>query len=257
MTYALITGASKGIGKAIALEFAKRKINLLLVARTEDLLIDVAHNLGNQYSIHIDYFIADLSDPGSAQQIYDWCAINEYEVQYLVNNAGYGLSGSFDRYGIKEYMNNMQINMNTVVQLTYLFLPDLKKQKRGYILNIASSAAYQAVPFLSVYAATKSFVLQFSRGLHHELAKTNVSVTCISPGATDTDFATRAQVGEKGLKMADKVNMKPEEVAKIAVNAMFKRKMEVVTGFVNKMGVFFAWLLPKKTVEKVSSRIYQ
>jgi short-subunit dehydrogenase len=257
MTYAIITGASKGIGKAIAYELAKRKINLLLIARTEDLLIDLAHDLGNNYSIDVDYFLADLADPTSAQQIADWCIINQYEIQYLVNNAGYGLSGSFDRYRLKEYLENMQVNMNMVVQLTYLFLPDLKKQKKGYILNIASSAAYQAIPYLSVYAATKSFVLQFSRALHHELKKTNVSVTCISPGATDTNFADRAQVGERGLKLANKVNMKPEDVAKIAVDAMFKGKMEVVTGFINKLGVFMAWLLPKRMVEKTSSRIYQ
>ena len=136
-------------------------------------------------------------------------------------------------------------------------MPALKKQPKAYILNVASSAAYQAVPFLSVYAASKSFVLQFSRGLHLELKECNVSVTCVSPGATDTNFVDRAQIGPKGLSMAKKVNMQPTDVAKIAIDAMYNGKTEVITGLLNKVGAALAWLLPKKTIEKASSKIYQ
>ena len=151
----------------------------------------------------------------------------------------------------------MQLNMNAVVALTFLFLPLLKQQPKAYILNIASSAAYQAVPYLSLYAATKAFILQFSRGLHYELKKTIVSVTCICPGATDTGFAARAQLGAKGLKTAEKVNMTPEQVADIAVNGMFSGKTEVIIGLINKAGAFFAWLLPKKLVEQTAAKIYE
>ena len=110
---------------------------------------------------------------------------------------------------------------------------------------------------MSAYAATKSFVLQFSRGLHLELKGTPVSVTCVSPGATDTSFVDRANIGAKGLELAGKFNMQPAEVARIAVNAMFKGKTEVITGFLNKLGAALAWLLPKKTIEKASAKIYQ
>ena len=124
-------------------------------------------------------------------------------------------------------------------------------------MNISSSSAYQALPFMSAYAASKSFVLQFSRGLSVELEKTNVSITSVSPGATDTDFVDRAKVGKKALDLAKKFNMTPASVAKIAVNAMYSKKTEVITGVMNKLGAFLAWLLPKKTIEKASAKIYQ
>ncbi len=257
MSFALVTGASKGIGKAIALQLATRKKDLLLVARSEAQLQTVCAEAQNKYGVKAYHLALDLSQPGAAKMVFDWCRQNNYDVDVLVNNAGYGLSGTFDKYSLDEHLNMMQLNMNTLVELTYYFLPGLKQQSKSYILNVASSAAYQAVPFLSLYAASKSFVLQFSRGLHLELEKTSVSVTCISPGATDTAFADRANVGAKGLELAQKFNMQPAEVAKIAVDAMYKGKTEVIAGFLNKLGAALAWLLPKKMIEKTSSKIYQ
>jgi uncharacterized protein len=257
MSFALVTGASKGIGKSIALELASRKTDLLLVARNEELLRSLSENIRNEFSVKCHFLSMDLSARNASLQVFNWCRSNGYDVNILVNNAGYGLSGAFDKYSLEDHLNMMQLNMNVVVEMTYHFLPDLKKHPRAYILNIASSAAYQAVPFLSAYAASKSFVLQFSRGLHLELKGTTVSVTCVSPGATDTSFVDRANIGAKGLELAGKFNMQPAEVAKIAVNAMFKGKTEVITGFLNKVGAALAWLLPKKTIEKASAKIYQ
>lgn len=257
MSFALITGASKGIGKAIALQLAARKKDLLVVARSEAQLQQLCAEVSKAYGITAHYLCLDLSQPQSAARVFDWCRQNNYEVDTLVNNAGYGLSGAFDTYSINDHLNMMQLNMNVLIELTYYFLPALKKQPKAYILNIASSAAYQAVPFMSLYAATKSFVLQFSRGLQLELAKTNVSVTCISPGATDTAFVDRARIGAKGLELARKFNMQPDEVARVAVDAMYKGKTEVIVGFLNKLGAALAWLLPKKTIEKASAKIYQ
>lgn len=257
VTYALITGASKGIGKAIATELARRQYNVLLVARSEVPLQQLADHLTKTYAIEADYLAIDLSVSGAAQQVFDWCQTRNYAVQTLVNNAGYGLSGPFENYSVAEHENVMAVNMNVLVQLCRLFLPVLKQQPRAYLLNIASSAAYQAVPGMSLYAATKAFVLTFSRGLHQELRKTSVSVTAVSPGSTDTEFATRAQVGEKALKAAEKVNMTPEAVAKIAVENMLAGKAEVITGVVNKLGAFAAWLLPKGFVERTAGKIYE
>ena len=151
----------------------------------------------------------------------------------------------------------MQLNMATLVGMTRIFLPELRTRSKAYILNVASSAAYQAVPGLTLYAATKSFVLAFSRGLHQELSKSAVTVTCVSPGATDTDFPNRAQIGEKGMKAAEKLNMSPAAVASIAVRAMLAGKAEVITGFVNKLGAAMAWLLPKTLVERTAMKIYE
>jgi short-subunit dehydrogenase len=256
MTYALITGASKGIGRAIAGELASRHINLLLLARTEPLLKEIAETLSAKFHIRADYLAIDLSDSGAAMRIAEWVAEKGYTVNILVNNAGYGLSGRFERYSVKEHSDMMRMNMYLPVELTHLFLTQLKQQPKSYILNIASSAAYQAVPGLSVYAASKAFMLNFSRGLRYELRKTSVSVTAVSPGATDTDFVNRAHIGPTALKAAKKFNMTPQAVAKIAVDAMFRRKTERITGFVNKLAAFLVWLLPKKLSEKMAAGLY-
>jgi uncharacterized protein len=257
MTYALITGASKGIGKCISEELAKRGINVLLVARSEKLLQQQASHLSSQYNIDAAYLAIDLSAPAAPAELLAWCKTRSYQVTILVNNAGYGLSGPFEKHSLEDNLNMMQLNMISLVELSYLFLPELRKLQGSYILNIASSAAYQAVPNLSLYAATKAFVLSFSRGLRQELRKSSVSVTCICPGATDTEFTVRAKIGEKGLKAAAKMNMTPEAVGKIAVEAMLSGRTEVVTGTVNKVGKFMTWLMPKGLVEKVAMSIYE
>jgi short-subunit dehydrogenase len=257
MSFALITGASKGIGKAFAEELAVRKKDLLLVARSEQQLAQLKNELEQKFHIKVNYISMDLSVADASRNVFEWCQQNGYTVDTLINNAGYGLSGPFEKHPLDNHLNMMQLNMNTVVELTYLFLPMLKSQNRSHILNVASSAAYQAVPFLSVYAASKTFVLQFSRGLHQELNGTNVSVTCVSPGATDTAFVERAQIGQKGLDMAKKVNMKPADVARIGIDAMYQGKAEVITGILNKIGAAMAWLLPKGFIEKTSAKIYQ
>lgn len=254
--YAIITGASKGIGLAIARELASRKINVLLIARSRQLLEQEAGKIRAEYQVQVDHMAIDLTLPQAAQQIVGWCSLKNYPINILVNNAGYGLSGAFENYSLDEHRNMMQLNMHVPVELSYLLLPQLKQQP-SYIMNIASGAAYQAVPGLNVYAASKAFMLSFSRGLRYELKSSTVSVTAVSPGATETDFPNRAKVDSpKAKKMAARFNMQPVEVAKMAVDGMFAKKAEVVTGFVNKLAVFFAWLLPKSTLEKSAASIY-
>ena len=257
MLYALITGASKGIGKAIAEELAARQINLLLIARTESLLSRLAAELTEKYTISADYLAIDLSAADASFQIVNWIKGKGYAVNMLVNNAGYGLSGSFEQYSAQEHRDMMQVNMNVPVELSSLLIPELRKHPKSYLLNIASAAAYQAVPGLTVYAASKSFLLSFSRGLQYELRKTNISVTVVSPGGTETGFASRARVSKQAVKAGEKLNMLPEQVAKLAVKAMFDGKTEIITGFINQLGSFLVWLLPKKLTEKAAASIYQ
>jgi short-subunit dehydrogenase len=257
MSFALITGASKGIGKSMAFELAAKGYDLALVARSQDLLKQAADEIRTKHNVQVHYLAIDLSSTASAQEVFNWTKQNNFDVSILVNNAGYGLSGAFQSYSLEQHVNMLQVNCTTLVQLTYLFLPQLKQQKQSYILNISSSSAYQAVPYLSLYAASKAMVLQFSRGLRHELRKTSVSLTCISPGATDTEFNTRAQVGPKAMKAAKKVIMRPDQVAKVAIDSMFKKKTEVIVGAVNKLGGFLAWLLPKKLVESTTANLYE
>lgn len=255
--YALITGASKGIGKEIAAELAKKNYNLLLVARSEELLKSTALELQTKYGVKTQYLAIDLAAVGVAQQVFEWVSKNNFDLQVLVNNAGYGSVGSFESYTIEQNRDMMNLNMTTLTEMCHVFLPILKQKSKAYILNIASSTAYQALPQMAVYAATKIFVLNFSRALKHELKDTSVSVTCISPGATDTGFNDRAAVPAKARKAAEKVAMTPENVAAISVEAMFAQKAEVIPGFLNKLGAFLVWIAPKSVTETIAAGIYQ
>lgn len=257
MRYALITGASKGIGKAIAEELASRQVNLLLVARDVRLLEELTQTVKQQYHIQAHFLALDLAAPNAVQTLNSWIETNLFKVNILINNAGYGLSGPFTDYTVAEHKAMMQVNMTVPVELTGTLLPQLKTNQPSYILNIVSSAAYQSVPGLTTYAASKSFMLSFSRGLRYELRNKGVSVTAVSPGSTDTGFAARAKVGAKGLKAAEKVNMTPKAVAAIAVKAMYAKKAEVITGFINQLGAFLVWLFPKKLAEKTAAGIYE
>jgi len=256
MKYALITGASKGIGRALAWELAARKYNLLLVSRSANLLNEVGAAIKEKHSVSVDTFPIDLSLPDAASRIRDWCLSNRYNISVLVNDAGYGLWGNFDEISLEDQMNMMTLNMQSVVQLSYKMLPMLKKEQAAFILNVSSTAAYQAVPTLSVYAATKAFVLLFSRGLRRELAGTTVSVSCMSPGATSTEFMDRA--GMEALKAkAKKFEMSPEAVAKIGINGMFAGKTEIIPGFTNYLSAKLAEIVPKGLTEKIASAIYK
>lgn len=253
-TYALITGSSKGIGKSIALKLAKKGYNLLLVARSESALQEVKQQAEMENpGIDVQYKVLDLSEQDAASRIHNWSI--GYNISILVNNAGYGLWGKFENISLPDQLNMMQLNMNTLVELSYYILPLLKQHKEAYILNVASTAAYQAVPTLGLYSATKSFVLSFSRALNFEL-KGTVSVTCVCPGPVETGFADRAGMVILS-KMADRFNMQPDEVAETALKGMFNKKIEVIPGLTNKITAFANRLLPKRFIEKTAAGIYK
>jgi short-subunit dehydrogenase len=256
MPFALITGGSKGIGRAIAEILAHRGYDLLLIARSADLLEQVSTEIHSVTKRNCRWLAIDLASEQAAESVLSWILENQFDISILVNNAGYGLSGSFENYTADEHAEMLNLNIITLTKLTRLCLPELLKKPDGYILNIGSSASYQAIPMLSTYAASKAYVLNFSRGLYQELKKTNVSVTCICPGPTDTNFVNRAHIGPKGRKAAERFNMSPQIVAKIAVESLFRKKPEVITGAMNKLGAFFAWLLPKSMVEGVAKKLY-
>ena len=257
MALALITGASKGIGKAIAIELAKKKVDVLLVARSADLLERSARALSETYGVSTDYLSVDLTASGAAQKIARWCHEKNYAPDILINNAGFALSGSFNEHALEEETNVIAVNLSVVVELTHLLLPVMLKQTPAYILNISSQAAFQSVPGLNVYAASKAFIKSFSRGLRFELKKTNISVTVVFPGATNTNFASVARVGPKAQKAAKRFNMSPDEVAGVAIGAMYARKAECTPGFLNKLARFMVWLLPAYWSEKTAATIYE
>jgi short-subunit dehydrogenase len=257
MSYALVTGASKGIGKSIAEELARMGNDLILVARSENTLKELSEVLKQKYSVKVDYLALDLALPNAANEVYNWCISKGYSINILVNNAGYGLWGRFDELDLSKQEEMLQLNMHTLVQLTRAFIPTLKSEKKSYILNVASTAAYQAVPTLSLYAASKSFVLLFTRGIRLELKNSSISVSCLCPGPTSTNFVDRAGMSDAIKKKADAFGMSPEAVAKIAVKAMFKGKAEIVPGLLNKITVWFTAFVPKSIPENIAVNLYK
>ncbi|WP_029985571.1 SDR family NAD(P)-dependent oxidoreductase [Pedobacter jeongneungensis] len=254
--YAMITGASKGIGKSIAIALARRKTNLLLIARSADELSTLQSEIKNKYGVEVDILPIDLSSNDAPKMVLEWASNKDYQINILINNAGYGLWGKFVELDLAAQLEMCQLNMNTVASLCHLLLPILSKEKQSYILNVSSTAAYQAVPTLAIYSATKAFVLSFTRALRFELKDSSVSVSCLSPGPVDTGFASRAGL-DAFSKMAEKFNMQPDEVAEIAVKGMFARKSEIIPGFTNIISVYANRILPKGFIEKMAAGIYK
>jgi len=257
MSFALITGASGGIGLDIARELAKQKIDLLLVARSGENLSRAAKEITELFKVRVEYLSADLSNSGGVSSLLSWISKNNFPVNILVNNAGYGIWGSVEATSWADLSNMMNLNMISIVELCKSLLPELKKHKQSYILNVASTASYQAIPTLATYAASKAFVLLFTRGLRRELKKTNVSVSCLSPGATSTSFVDRAGMNEALKKKAEQFSMTSEEVAKIAVKGMFGKKAEIIPGFVNWFSVQMTYLVPKALPEAIAEGLYK
>ena len=255
MSYALITGGSKGIGKEMAFQLASKGYNLLLVARSFDELNEAKSEIERVYAVKVDVLASDLYSKEAPKQIFDWCESKKYEVSILINNAGHGLWGFFENLALDAQQKMIQLNISALVELTYLFIPILKKSKKAYIMNVGSTAAYQAVPSLAAYAATKSFVVLFTRGIRFELKKSSISVTCLSPGATTTNFTNRA--GMQAMQaLADKFSMPADVVAKIAVNGMLNGKSEIIPGFVNWISTMATYFLPKSIIENIAANLY-
>ncbi|SFD84962.1 hypothetical protein SAMN05518672_103501 [Chitinophaga sp. CF118] len=256
MAYALITGASKGIGKSIATALAQKHYDLLLIARSGKELEALADTLKTNYNVQVNCLALDLSLPNAAITVFNWCTTNHYTVSILINNAGYGVWGPFETSNLDKQAEMLQVNMHTPVALCFHLLPMLKAQPQSYILNVSSTAAYQAVPTFSLYAASKAFVLSFTRGLRQELKGSTVSVTCLSPGPVNTNFIDRA--GLQAIKAtAEKFGMHPDHVAGIALKGMFRKKAEIIPGAINAISAFSTRLFPKNLVEKIAASFYK
>ena len=255
MSYALVTGASKGIGKAFAENLAAKKYDLLLVSRSGVELEQVSKELQSRYGIKCSYLSMDLSRADGVEQVVKWMSDNQFEISVLINNAGYALWGRFDELALNEQNNIISVNISALVNLTYRLLPFLRKQPKAYILNVASATGYQAMPTFSIYAATKTFVISFTRALHHEMKDTNVSVTCLTPGSVKTGFVQHAQMPHM-QELSDKVAYDPDAIAKAGLNAMFAGKIEAVPGFLNFVGVFANRFISKSFAEKMVAKIY-
>ncbi|KAA9333157.1 SDR family oxidoreductase [Hymenobacter busanensis] len=258
MPFALITGASRGIGRALALEFARRGYGLLLVARSADTLAALAAEAQAQHGVSAAFLALDLTAPDAATRVATWADTTAAgELSVLVNNAGYGLWGRFAELPLAEQQNMLQLNMLLPVNLTHALLPLLRRQPQAYILNVASTAAYQAVPTLALYAASKAFLLTFTRGLRYELHESAVSVSCLSPGATATAFADRAGMNAAMQETSARFAMSAEEVAQAGVVGLLSGEAEIIPGALNKLSAKLTGVMPKRLTEKIAAGLYE
>lgn len=246
---ALITGATSGLGYEFVKLLANDGFNLVLVARNEEKLEEIKKTFTN---VEVTVIAKDLTVSGAAKEVFQEVKKEGIEIDVLINNAGFGLMGKFDELDLHTQMEMIQLNIATLTALTYYFLPSLKNRKRGRILNIASTAAFQPGPLMAVYFATKAFVLSFSEALVEELKDSNVTVTTLCPGATKTNFGTVANV--EGSKMFSRA-MEPDQVAKKGYQAMIRGKRVIVTGGLNKVGAIGTKFMPRSVTAKIAKYV--
>lgn len=239
----LITGASGGIGASLAHLFAQEGYRLILVARSEQKMQALAQQLYDLHQTSCIIIAQDLSLPHAAHTLYNKVAQEDLNVDILVNNAGFGKLGCFLEQSPSTIEEMAQLNVATLTLLTSLFLPGMLERKRGKILNVASTAAFQSLPYFAVYAATKAYVLSFTEALHAELKHTPIAVTALCPGPTHTDFAKRADAEHTTLFFK---SMSPDDVARQAYAALMKNKMTCITGTANRFIVFLEKLIPSR-----------
>lgn len=246
--YALITGATSGIGYELAKVFAQNKHNLIIVARSADELQAKAEEITSQYSVEVIPMAKDLFDANAASEIYNEVKGKDITVNILVNDAGQGVYGNFVETELARQLQIIQLNIVSLTTLTYLFLKDMVASNEGKILQLGSVVSELPAPLQSVYGGTKAYVLSFTEALISELKDSNVTLTVLQPGATDTDFFNKAgaqnsKIVEDKSKLSD-----PADVAKDAYEALMKGDDKVVSGFKNKAQVAMANVMPDTMV---------
>jgi short-subunit dehydrogenase len=246
MKWAIITGASSGIGKALAFEFATGGFNLLLTGRKEDALMEVAAAC-RQSGVETEIVVADLSCPEGVSNLLAAIASKGRRYDVLVNNAGFGIHGDFASTDIEQDIQLLNVQLTAALRLTRAVLPAMIEQHSGRILNVASVYSFSPVPFQSVYSACKAFLLSFSSSLQNELQGTGVTVTVFCPGITQTEFRSRAGIGENRPDSG----MPAEEAARIAYRTTTRGTHLVVPGFLNRLFMVVMRLLPATAAPKL------
>ena len=250
---ALITGATQGIGRELAWCFARGGFDVVLVARDREKLKKVAATLQQKFGVRAVILVKDLSRPNAPQKVFDELQRAQIEIDVLVNNAGFGAFGMFDQSDIDTTMQMLNLNINALTHLTRLFVPPMKQRGRGRVLNVASTAAFQPGPLMAVYYASKSYVLSFSEALSNELEKTSVTVTCLCPGPTKSEFQNRAQMTNS--KLFENSMMSAAQVAREGYAATMRGQVLIIPGRSNAMWAFLTRLLPRHLAPKIVRRI--
>jgi short-subunit dehydrogenase len=250
--WALITGASAGIGVALAEELASGGTNLVLTARRKDRLGELARRLSSQNKIKTEIFAADLAEKTAPETVFAFTKEKGIEVDLLINNAGFGQFGEFPTVEKQRLLDMVQVNCSAVVHLTYLFLPQMIARRRGDVLILASTASFQAVPYISTYAATKAFDLLFAEGLAEEMKPHGICVCALCPGSTESEFHVVAGQ-DKFQRKAETA----EKVAHVGLQALAAGKSYVISGLGNYLGAHGQRLVPRRFVTRIAAGMFK
>ena len=250
--WALVTGASAGIGRAMARQLAAAGANLVLTARRADALADLAKELAAAHNVQIEIFPADLIRPETPHEIFRFTQEKRLPIEVLVNNAGFGRYGEFFRLDGQRLLEMVQVNVAAVVNLTHLYLPQMAERRSGYVLIVSSAAAFQAVPYISTYAATKAFELIFGEGIAEEMRPYGVRVTVLCPGSTETEFH---QVSGQPPRTSPRRET-AEKVARVGLQALAEGRPSVISGRRNRINMEAQRLVPRRFVTYVAGRLF-
>jgi len=251
MNTTLITGASSGIGEVFARKLAALGRNVLLVARSEEKLITLCNELGRSNSIRAQYVALDLSKPDSAARLFEEARKRGLSIDLLINNAGFGSMDEFSKLELARELNMIDLNVKSLVELTHLFLQPMIEQKQGAIINVASTAAFQPVPFMATYAATKAFVLSFSEALWEENRGYGIKVLALCPGVTETNFFEAA----RGYKPPARTSQTPEEVVEVALRGLAQGQAHIISGWTNFLMTQSERFVPRSFVVRLAGRM--
>ncbi|MFS1511080.1 SDR family NAD(P)-dependent oxidoreductase [Chengkuizengella sp. SCS-71B] len=246
---ALITGASSGIGEVFANKLAEQGMNLILVARTQQKLEELAKQYNEKYGVQTYVVVSDLSKENAAKEVKKAVDDLNLHVDMLINNAGFGQVGSFIHNDPDQAHGQIMVNVSALVDMTYLFATDMEKKREGAIINIASTAAFQPLPKMAVYGATKAFVLSFSEALWSELKPKGVKVLAICPGPTATNFfEVSGEFGAKNIRTS-------EQVVDTAMKALKKGKSYAIDGLGNYITANLPRFFPRQLITKVAAKV--
>jgi uncharacterized protein len=249
--WALITGASAGIGWALAEELAAGGAHLVLTARRDDRLQKLATELAAQHKVQVEVLTADLIRPEAPEEIHAFTTRKAIEIELLVNNAGFGAFGYAHEIPAETVLEMIQVNCSAVAHLTRIYLPAMVERRHGDILIVASTAAYQPVPFNSAYAATKAFDLIFAEGIAEEVRPFGVRVCALCPGPTSTEFAEVAKQPARLFRVAETA----EKVARVGLAALAKGKSRVISGAMNRLMMESQRVAPRRLVVKMAAKM--
>ena len=250
--WALVTGASAGIGVALAEELGKGGTNLVLTARRRDRLDALAQRLSSTYKVQTEVFPADLADPSAPEEVFAFTRDKGIEIDLLINNAGFGKYGEFPDVERERLLDMVQVNCAAVVHLTHLYLQGMVARRRGDILILASTASFQAVPYISTYAATKAFDLLFAEGLAEEMEPYGIRVCALCPGSTESEFHVVAGQ-DKFIHRAESA----QKVAQTGLRALAAGKSYVISGLGNYLGAHGERLVPRRFVTRTAARMFK